>query len=77
VRLTQRVGAQCINSVSRTHLNDLLLRQAESHPSVTVCYGHRLKRADFDKGEKARKGKAPAGAEGECELTFGVDGQER
>ncbi|XP_067136006.1 kynurenine 3-monooxygenase [Centruroides vittatus] len=42
---------QCIFSVGRRHLNEVLLTAAEAHPNVNIHFQHKLTSLDLDKGE--------------------------
>ena len=42
-------AGECINSVDRARLNNLLLDQAIRHPSIQVYFEHKLLRADLEK----------------------------
>lgn len=44
-------NGQCIYSVSRRKLNELLLDYAERQTNVRLHFGHKLVNADFDRGE--------------------------
>lgn len=57
---------ECINSVGRGHLNQLLLAQASAHPAISVHYGHKLRTADFDAQP------SDSSALAECKLEFNV-----
>ncbi len=47
-QLYSTVG-ECINSVDRARLNNLLLDQALRHPNIDVSFEHKLLRADLDR----------------------------
>lgn len=57
---------ECINSVSRPLLNDLLLDQASAHPSITVHFDCKLRSIDFH----ARQ--SDSSAPDECKLAFEI-----
>lgn len=44
-------NGQCIYSVGRRHLNEVLLTVAEEHPNVNIHFQHKLTSLDLDKGE--------------------------
>ena len=46
---TYSTKGECINSVDRARLNNLLLDQALHHPGIDVYFDHKLLRADLEK----------------------------
>ncbi|KAN0064459.1 kynurenine 3-monooxygenase, mitochondrial precursor [Thecaphora frezii] len=66
---SQAYGAngECINSVDRSRLNNLLLQHASQHPSIEVHFDHRLQTIDFEHDLRGGS-KRWADAEGDVEL---------
>ncbi|KJA27532.1 hypothetical protein HYPSUDRAFT_131024 [Hypholoma sublateritium FD-334 SS-4] len=48
-QLYDRDGQQCINSIDRSLLNEALLEEADSSPSIRVFFKNRIIGTDFDK----------------------------
>lgn len=72
--LAYGVGNQCLYSVSRRHLNELLLDEVEKYKNVKLIFSHKLVRVDF-----AYKRLILSNAEGEqvsskVDFCFGCDG---
>lgn len=60
------LSGECINSVSRHLLNDLLLDEASTHPNIRVHFDCKLRSVDFDASEKDDT------AQDECRLNFDI-----
>ncbi|CAO1629773.1 unnamed protein product [Sympodiomycopsis kandeliae] len=65
-QISQAYGlhGECINSVSRHLLNELLLNEASNHPNISVHFDCKIRSLDLD-----IRGKDP-NAEDECRLNF-------
>ncbi|KAJ1024460.1 hypothetical protein NDA13_004393 [Ustilago tritici] len=51
---------ECINSVDRGRLNNILLDHALMHPNVAVHFEHKLQSVDFDHDSRSKRGALPA-----------------
>ncbi|XP_020287974.1 kynurenine 3-monooxygenase isoform X2 [Pseudomyrmex gracilis] len=73
--LYDNVRGNCIYSVSRRHLNMVLLNAAEEYPKVRLCFNKKLVDADLEKGTMTfLNTKTGAVEDAEADLIIGADG---
>lgn len=66
---------QCIYSVGRRFVNEVLLNAAEKYPNVHFNFSHKLLDSDLDKGSMTFKnGKSNEIVKAEADLILGTDG---
>ncbi|KAK7870121.1 hypothetical protein R5R35_011096 [Gryllus longicercus] len=68
------LGKECIYSVNRKFLNEILLSAAETFPNVNLHFNHKLVAADFDSGELTFQAEGGARHVPAPQLLVGADG---
>lgn len=53
-------NGECINSVDRGRLNNILIDHALMHPNIEVHFEHKLLNVDFDHDSRSKRGALPA-----------------
>ena len=72
--LAYGVGKQCLYSVSRRALNELLLSEVEKYPNVELVFLHKLTRVDFTQKKLILRNSQGEEVTSKMDFCFGCDG---